>query len=115
MYPRTTVYSVKPGNDATVYRVTTQSSVYLLGVVMHRGRRFAVLFGDEDGPHAELSMRDSDPLIGERSLWDVSSAEWVGHRLSVATMTTSAIRSVIRDSSSAAASGLRSSWLSTWT
>lgn len=82
-----------------VVRVETQSSVYLLGTYMQGGRRFLVLRGAPGTDKADVLLRDSDPRVGERSLWDVPVPEWVGQQLQVATMTTTAIKaaSVERD------------------
>ncbi len=96
---KTSFHSVRPGPSTKVYRVTTQSSVYLVGLLEVQGRRFAVLQGEAGTRNESLTMRDSDPQIGDRSLWTVAPQDWVGQPLTIATMTTSPIRSVVQDHS----------------
>lgn len=94
---RTVYLPIKPDSDTKVYRLTTQSSVYLLGIVDVAGRTFACLLGQSGNTNGSVAMRDSDPMIGERSLWGVSPEHWIGHSLTVATLRTSEIREVTRD------------------
>ena len=82
---------------ATVYRVHTQSSTYLLGMHPMGARRSVVVRGEPGSDKANVIIRDSEPLIGGRSLWDVPHAEWVGHVLEIGTMITSRIRSVVEE------------------
>ena len=69
-------------------------SVYLVGLHRHDGRRMVVMRGEPGGDKQDLMVRDSDPRIGERSLWDVPTREWPGHALDVAMVVTSPIESV---------------------
>jgi hypothetical protein len=80
-----------------VYRVKTRSSEYLVGVHEQRGRRFAIVRGAPGTDREHVVVRDSDPRIGERSLFDVPIAEWPGQVLEVATMTSSTIEAVIAE------------------
>jgi hypothetical protein len=79
---------------STVYRITTQSSVYLLAMHQFAGRRTVVVRGSLGSDKENVIIRDTEPRIGEQSLWDVPFAEWVGHALQAGTMTTSRIRAV---------------------
>ena len=78
-----------------VYRVQTQSSEYIVGVHEQRGRRFVIVRGQAGTDREHVVVRDSDPRIGERSMFDVPIAEWPGQVLEVATMTSSAIVAVV--------------------
>ena len=79
-----------------VYRIETQSSIYLLAFHESGENRTAVLQGQPGGKNEHVVVRDTDPRIGERSLWTVPPNEWVGYALCLATMTTSPVRSVMR-------------------
>lgn len=78
----------------TVYRLTTQSSTYLLGVYTQGVRRSVVVRGEPGSDKQHVIVRDSNPRIDDRSLWDVPPNEWVGHVLEAGTMLTSRIKSV---------------------
>jgi len=80
---------------ASVYRIVTQSSTYLLGMHPMGRRRSVVVRGEPGSDKEHVIVRDTDPLIDGRSLWDIPPAEWVGHVLQVGTMSTSRIRSVV--------------------
>lgn len=78
-----------------VHRITTQSgSVYLIGLHSIGGRMSAVVRGEPGTKHENVIVRDTDPQIGSRSLFNLPSTEWVGQPLRVATMETSPIVSV---------------------
>jgi hypothetical protein len=85
-----------------VYRVQTQSSVYIVGVHESRGRKYAIVRGEPGTDREHVIVRDSDPRVGARSLFDVPIAEWPGHELEVATMTSSTIVSVVPETEPAA-------------
>lgn len=85
-----------------VYRVKTRSSEYIIGVHEQRGRKFVIVRGQAGTDREHVVVRDSDPRIGERSLFDVPVAEWPGHVLEVATMTSSAIEVVVVETDPAA-------------
>lgn len=80
-----------------VYRVQTESSVYHLAIHEEHGKKTVILRGQAGSDRENVVVRDSDPRIGDRSLFDVPPAQWVGQVLEVATMTTSPIVSVHRE------------------
>jgi hypothetical protein len=77
-----------------VYRVKTQASLYLVGIHEARGRKFVIVRGEAGTDREHVVVRDSDPRIGEHSLFEVPPQQWVGKSLEVATMTSSQIVSV---------------------
>jgi hypothetical protein len=79
---------------AKVYRITTQSSTYLLGMYPTGTRRGVVVRGEPGSDKEHVIVRDSDPLVDGRSLWDLPPLQWVGHVLQAGTMKTSRIQSV---------------------
>jgi hypothetical protein len=85
-----------------VYRVKTQSSEYIVGVHEQRGRKFVVVRGQPGTDREHVVVRDSDPRIGDRSLFEVPIAEWPGQVLEVAMMTSSTIESVVSEADPAA-------------
>src|SRR5258706_8953328 len=72
---------------SAVYRVTTESSVYILGFHQERGRQFVVVRGLPGTDREHVVIRDSDPRIGEVSMFELSPDAWVGKIMEVATMT----------------------------
>jgi len=80
-----------------VYRVQTESSVYHIAFHEERGRKYVVVRGQQGTDREHVVVRDSDPRIGDQSLFDVLPAEWVGKPLEIATMRTSAVVSVYRE------------------
>ena len=74
-----------------IYRVQTESSTYYVSVHEERNRKYVLVRGATGGDREHVVVRDSDPRIGDRSLFEVPYTEWVGHPLDVATMRTSAI------------------------
>src|SRR5687768_15700070 len=96
-----------------VYRVTTQGSVYTVGIHESRGRKFVIVRGEPGTDREHVVVRDSDPRIGDHSLFDLAIDQWPGKVLEVATMTSSPIVSVEpeRDQVAIAAVGIdRSPW-----
>lgn len=81
-----------------VYRVKTQSSEYIVGVHEQRGRRFVIVRGAPGTDREHVVVRDSDPRVGDRLLFELPAAEWPGRVLEVATMTSSTIVSVVAES-----------------
>lgn len=79
-----------------VYRVQTESSTYTVSIHEERGRKYALVRGAAGTDREHVVVRDSDPRIGERSLFEVHYTEWVGQSLDVATMRTSPITSATR-------------------
>jgi hypothetical protein len=76
------------------YRVQTESSVYLVSIHEERGRRYAVVRGEPGTEREHVVIRDSEPRIGEDSLFEIPHTEWVGKSLDIATMRTSPITAV---------------------
>jgi hypothetical protein len=79
---------------AQVYRLQTQASIYILGVHEARGRKYVILRGQPGSDREHVVVRDSDPRIGEASLFELPCEQWLGKTLEVATMTTSEIAAV---------------------
>jgi hypothetical protein len=80
---------------SAVYRVTTQSSVYLVGFHEERGRQFIVVRGLPGTDREHVVLRDSDPRVGEASMFELPPQAWVGKPMEVATMTSSEIVAVV--------------------
>jgi hypothetical protein len=87
---------------SAVYRVTTESSVYLLGFHEERGRQFVVLRGLPGTDREHVVIRDSDPRVGEASMFELAPEDWVGKLMEVATMTSSAVTAVMAETDRAA-------------
>jgi hypothetical protein len=85
-----------------VYRVKTLSSEYIVGFHEQRGRKFVIVRGAPGTDREHVVVRDSDPRIGEHSMFELPIAEWPGRVLEVATMTSSTIESVIAEGDPAA-------------
>ncbi len=81
-----------------VYRVKTRSSEYIVGFHELRGRRFVIVRGAPGTDREHVVVRDSDPRVGDRSMFELPVAEWPGRVLEVATMTSSRIESVTAES-----------------
>jgi hypothetical protein len=81
-----------------VYRVKTQSSEYIIGFHEQRGRKFVIVRGAMGTDREHVVVRDSDPRVGDHSMFELPITEWPGHVLEVATMTSSTIESVVADS-----------------
>src|SRR5260221_4010444 len=79
-----------------VYRITTESSTYTISIHEERNRKYALVRGASGTDRENVVVRDSDPRIGERSLFDVHYTEWLGQSLDVATMRTSPIVTATR-------------------
>jgi hypothetical protein len=80
-----------------VVRVQTESSTYFVAFHTEGARRYVVVRGAHGSDRENVVIRDSDPRIGEQSMFDVPVAEWVGKVMEVATMRTSAIVSARRE------------------
>ena len=76
-------------NDS--YRVQTESSTYLVSIHEERGRKYALIRGEAGTDRENVVVRDSDPRVGESSLFDLHYTEWIGKPLDVASMRTSPI------------------------
>jgi hypothetical protein len=68
--------------------------VYIVGIHELRGRRFVIVRGEPGSDREHVVVRDSDPRIGEQSLFEVPPDQWIGKALEVATMTSSQIVAV---------------------
>jgi hypothetical protein len=77
-----------------VYRVKTLSSEYLVGFHEQRGRKFVIVRGAPGSDREHVVVRDSDPRVGDHSMFELPIAEWPGRVLEVATMTSSKIEAV---------------------
>ncbi|HEX2688913.1 MAG TPA: hypothetical protein VHN14_19960 [Kofleriaceae bacterium] len=99
---RHTVFGDLRQRAIAVYRVKTQSSEYILGIHEQRGRKFVIVRGQPGTDREHVVVRDSDPRIAERSLFEVPIAEWPGQVLEVATMTSSVIAAVVAETDPAA-------------
>ncbi len=77
-----------------VYRVHTLSSVYLLGFHEMRGRRYVIVRGAPGTDREHVVVRDSDPRVGEHSMFELPVAQWIGQTFEVATMVSSPITRV---------------------
>jgi hypothetical protein len=77
-----------------VYRVKTLSSEYLVGFHEQRGRKFVIVRGAPGTDREHVVVRDSDPRVGDSSMFELPIAEWPGRVLEVATMTSSKIEAV---------------------
>lgn len=89
-----TVFGDLRARAVAVYRVKTQASVYVVGFHEAKGRKFVIVRGEPGTDREHVIVRDSEPRIGERSMFEVPIAEWPGKSLEVATMTSSTIVSV---------------------
>ncbi len=81
---------------ADSYRIQTEQSTYTLSILEDHGKKFALIRGEPGTDREHVSVRDSDPRIGDRSLFELHYTEWVGKPLHVASMTTSTILSATR-------------------
>src|SRR5262249_50628513 len=80
-----------------VVRVQTESSVYIVAFHEQRGRRCVVVRGAAGTDREHVVVRDSDPRIGDQSLFDVPIEQWPGQIMEVATMRTSPIVAATRE------------------
>lgn len=101
-----TVFGDLRARAIAVYRVRTQASVYLVGVHEEHGRRFVIVRGEPGTDREHVVVRDSDPRVGDRSLFDVPVSEWVGKSLEVATMVSSTIVAVALENEPIAAAAV---------
>ncbi|MEO8843531.1 MAG: hypothetical protein ABI591_09430 [Kofleriaceae bacterium] len=81
-------------NDS--YRVQTEASTYTVSLHEERGRKYALIRGEAGGDRENVVVRDSDPRVGEQSLFELHYTEWVGKPLDVASMRTSPIVAATR-------------------
>jgi len=81
-------------NDS--YRVQTESSTYTVSIHEDRGRRYALIRGEAGTDRENVVVRDSDPRVGDVSMFELHYTEWVGKPLDVASMRTSPIVAATR-------------------
>ena len=79
-----------------IYRIQTEQSTYTISIHEERGRKYALVRGEGGTDREHVVVRDSDPRIGDRSLFEVHYTEWIGKQLDVATMHTSTIVAATR-------------------
>src|SRR5687767_7800205 len=101
MDPTKTVFGDLRRKAADVVRVQTESSVYFVAFHEERGRKYVVVRGAEGSDRENVVVRDSDPRIGDRSLFDVPVTDWIGQVMEVAMMRTSPIVAATYESSDA--------------
>lgn len=89
-----TVFGDLRQRAVAVYRVKTLSSEYIVGFHEQRGRKFVIVRGAPGTDREHVVVRDSDPRVGDSSMFELPIAEWRGRVLEVATMTSSTIESV---------------------
>lgn len=87
---------------SAVYRVTTESSVYIVGFHQERGRQFVVVRGLPGTDREHVVLRDSDPRIGPASMFELPPDAWVGKVMEIATMTSSEVTAVAAETDRAA-------------
>ena len=76
----------------------TQSSEYIVGFHEQRGRKFVIVRGAPGTDREHVVARDSDPRVGDHSMFELPIERWPGCVLEVATMTSSTIESVTVES-----------------
>jgi hypothetical protein len=87
---------------SAVYRVTTASNVYILGFHEERGRKYVVVRGLPGTDREHLVLRDSDPRIGDASMFEVLPHAWIGKHMEIATMSSSEVTAVAIETDRAA-------------
>jgi hypothetical protein len=97
MDPTRTYFGDLRVKAVNVYRVQTESSVYFIAFHEERGKKYVVVRGQAGTDREHVVVRDSDPRIGDASLFDVAPQDWVGHPLEIATMRTSPVLHVHRE------------------
>jgi hypothetical protein len=97
-----TVFKDMRQGAIAVVRVHTQASVYIIGLHEDRGRKYVVVRGLPGTDREHVIVRDSDPRVGEDSLFDVAPHDWIGQSLEIATMTSSTVVSVHVETDAAA-------------
>lgn len=87
---------------SAVVRVITESSVYILGFHEERGRKYVVVRGLPGTDREHVVLRDSDPRIGDASMFELPPHDWVGKNMEIATMTSSEVTAVMPETDRAA-------------
>jgi hypothetical protein len=99
MDPTRTYFGDLRQQAVRVFRVQTEGgSTYVIAFHEEaRGRKYVVVRGQPGTDRENLVVRDSDPRIGDASLFDVPHTDWVGKQLEIATMTTSTVVAAHRE------------------
>jgi hypothetical protein len=92
-----TVFGDLRARAVAVYRVTTQASIYIIGFHELHGRKYVIARGAPGTDREAVVVRDSDPRVGEHSLFEVPPQDWVGKSLEIATMTSSPVTGVVQE------------------
>ncbi|HEX3763577.1 MAG TPA: hypothetical protein VHW23_33000 [Kofleriaceae bacterium] len=87
---------------SAVVRVITESSVYIVGFHEDRGRKYVVVRGLPGTDREHVVLRDSDPRIGDASLFELPPDQWVGKHMEIATMSSSLVTAVMAETDRAA-------------
>lgn len=87
---------------SAVVRVITESSVYIVGFHEDRGRKYVVVRGLPGTDREHVVLRDSDPRIGDASMFALPPAQWVGKPMEIATMSSSLVTAVVPETDRAA-------------
>lgn len=98
---RKTIFGFNRAASAVV-RVITESSVYILGFHEERGRKYVVVRGLPGTDREHVVLRDSDPRIGDASMFELPPDDWVGKNMEIATMTSSEVTAVMPETDRAA-------------
>jgi hypothetical protein len=98
---RKTIFGFNAAASAVV-RVITESSVYILGFHEERGRKYVVVRGLPGTDREHVVLRDSDPRIGDASMFELPPHAWVGKNMEIATMTSSEVTAVAVETDRAA-------------
>ncbi|TMQ11155.1 MAG: hypothetical protein E6J90_35025 [Deltaproteobacteria bacterium] len=80
----------------------TAGSVYILGFHEERGKRFVIMRGLPGTDREHVVIRDSDPRIGEASMFELPPDRWAGKVMEIATMTSSEVTTVVVETDPAA-------------
>jgi hypothetical protein len=91
-----TVFGDLQGLPNDIYRIQTEQSTYTVSIHEERGRKYALVRGESGTDREHVVVRDSDPRVGDHSLFDLHYTEWIGKPLDVATMRTSPITAATR-------------------
>jgi hypothetical protein len=91
-----TVFGDLQGLPNDIYRIQTEQSTYTVSIHEERGRKYALVRGEAGSDREHVVVRDSDPRVGDQSLFDLHYTEWIGKPLDVATMRTSPITAATR-------------------
>lgn len=91
-----TVFGDLQGLPNDIYRIQTEQSTYTVSIHEERGRKYALVRGESGTDREHVVVRDSDPRVGDHSLFDLHYTEWIGKPLDVATMRTSPITGATR-------------------